>query len=169
MVQRCLVLHFPHGLYWKVWPHLTVFFRSIFWLFFLVIGHLTPGRTELERTYCFSVAVEHIDTELLWNPHSTHRFLAHKEIIHESSRNGPFPFPNRHFNPEMMTGANIELVDVSQRGQTSPSVSIIAARQVSLSDPHGEPPSWIRGDSPPPLWPLKPQKETAGSDTVSMN
>lgn len=48
-----------------------------------------------------------------------------------------------------------ELVGVSQRGHTSPSVSIIAARQVSLSDPHGEPPSWIRGDAPLPLWPLK--------------
>lgn len=60
-------------------------------------------------------------------------------------------FPNLHFNPEMMTRANSELVDVSQRGQTSPSVSIIAARQVSLSDPHGEPPSRIRGDAPLPL------------------
>ncbi len=61
-----------------------------------------------------------------------------------------------------------ELVGVSQRGQTSPSVSIIAARRVSLSDPYGEPPSRIRGDAPLPLWPLKPQERTEGSDTVSM-
>lgn len=64
-------------------------------------------------------------------------------------------FPNLHFNGELMAGANSELVDVSQRGHTSPSVSIIAARQVSLSDPHGEPPFWIRGDAPLPPWPLE--------------
>ena len=67
----------------------------------------------------------------------------------------PILFPNFHFNQELMTRANSELVDVSQRGQTSPSVSIIAARQVSLSDPHGGPPFWIRGDAPLPLWPLE--------------
>ncbi len=137
MVQRSLVLHVG--------------------LFFLVIGHFTLGQTEWERTYCLSVAFERIDTQSLRDPYSKHRFLAHKEVIQESSRNGaeysgatPL-FPNLHFNPEMMTRANSELVDVSQKGQTSPSVSIIAARQVSLLDPHGEPPFWIRGDTSLPL------------------
>ncbi|KAK5920585.1 hypothetical protein CgunFtcFv8_024381 [Champsocephalus gunnari] len=29
--------------------------------------------------------------------------------MQESSRNGPFPFPNSHHNPEMMTGATLSL------------------------------------------------------------
>lgn len=130
------------------------------------------GHTALERTYCFSV--ECVDSPLLWITHGKYHFLAHKEVIQSSSWNraeysaAAVPFPNLHFNLEMMTGANRELVDVSQRGHTSPSVSIIAARQVSLSHPRGELPSWIRGDAPLPLWPLKPQGETAGCDTVSM-
>lgn len=132
------------------------------------------GHTALERTYCFSVASECVDSPLLWITHGKYHFRAHKEVIQGSSWNraeysaAAIPFPNLHFNLEMMTGANSELVDVSQRGQTSPSVSIIAARQVSLSHPHGGLPSWIRGDAPLPLWPQKPQGETAGCDTVSM-
>lgn len=49
---------------------------------------------------------------------------------------------------QMMTRANAEPVEVSQRGHPGPSVSIIAARQVTLSHPHGGLPSRIRGDAP---------------------
>lgn len=144
--------------------------------FLLVIGHFPPWTYSIGKDillFC-GLWVRGFSVTLNYRTHGKYHFLAHKEVIQGSSWNraeysaAAIPFPNLHFNLEMMTGANIELVDVSQRGQTSPSVSIIAARQVSLSHPHGGLPSWIRGDAPLPLWPQKPQGETAGCDTVSM-
>lgn len=80
--------------------------------------------------------------------------------IYCSSLAIPRPAPQPRDDDRGHQWAISELVDVSQRGRTSPSVSITAARQVRLSDPYGELPSWIRGDAPLPLWPL----ETSGGE-----
>lgn len=160
-MKRGLIDIYGHVPQLEFWPSVTIVFRSVFspgyWSFY-------PGTHRIGKdilllcglwVHGFRRYFELLRANIIFWPH--------KEVIRDSSGNraeyaaAAPPFPNLHFNPEMMTGANSELVDVSQRGQTSPSVSIIAARQVSLSHPHGEPPSWIRGDAPLPLWPLKPQ------------
>lgn len=73
------------------------------------------------------------------------------ETEHISTHRQLTVLSNFLFHKEWTTEAKGEHVDVSQRGQTSPSVSIITARQVSLSDPHSGLPFWIRGDAPLPL------------------
>lgn len=47
----------------------------------------------------------------------------------------------------------------SQRGRTSPGVSIIAARRVTQSRPGGRLPARLGGDAPLPPWPLETSRE----------
>ena len=68
--------------------------------------------------------------------HSHFEILTENTVVFPSPEYSPAP---PQF-PELMTGANGELADVSRRGHPAPGVSITAARQVGQSDPRGEPP-----------------------------
>lgn len=141
----------PTGPPGGVAPSCCHFHQFIFRFFLLVIW-----RTGLERTPCFSAAPEGTEQK----PRKRTTFSSSRRSGSEVRRKRDIPVPQ--------TGS--ELVDVGQKGQKSPSVSITAAK--GGGSPCHTPTASRRPGSEATLRclrdPWKPQGQTAGCDTVSM-
>lgn len=163
----------PGGLGWPFGCTLALAFFQGRLLLTPVIGHFTGTP---QRTYCFSVAFLWISVDfcaslnyLGWGQKYIYIYSGLQRGNSRRVGGRYYPFPKLHLDRNWWPwwGPTVNPRMSSQRGRTSPGVSIIAARRVTLSRPDGGLPARIGGDAPLPPWPPRDLKRDEGRERRS--